>query len=36
MKVTTALDPDVVAAAKADGAGWQTRINGALRRLYGL
>ncbi len=36
VKVTIALDPDVVAAAKAGGAGWQTRINRELRRLYGL
>ncbi len=25
------LDPDIVAAFKAEGLGWQTRINAALR-----
>jgi uncharacterized protein (DUF4415 family) len=31
--VTLRLDRDVVEAFKADGAGWQTRINSALRRV---
>ena len=35
-QVTINLDPDVVEAAKAGGAGWQTRINAALRRHFGL
>jgi uncharacterized protein (DUF4415 family) len=30
--VSLRLDPDVVAAWKATGTGWQTRINDALRR----
>lgn len=29
--VSLRLDPDVLAAFKATGAGWQTRINDALR-----
>ena len=33
---TLRLDADVVAHFKADGAGWQTRINDALRRIAGL
>ena len=36
VKLTIGLDPDVVAAAKAEGAGWQTRINATLRRHHGL
>jgi uncharacterized protein (DUF4415 family) len=35
-QVTINLDPDVIEAAKAGGAGWQTRINAALRRHFGL
>jgi uncharacterized protein (DUF4415 family) len=35
-QVTINLDPDVVEAAKAGGTGWQTRINAALRRHFGL
>ena len=35
-QVTISLDPDVVEAAKAGGAGWQTRINAVLRRHFGL
>ena len=31
--VTLRLDPDVVAAFKADGPGWQTRINQALKKV---
>jgi uncharacterized protein (DUF4415 family) len=30
--VTLRLDPDVIDYFKAEGAGWQTRINAALRR----
>jgi len=33
--VTLRLDPDVLAAFKAGGKGWQTRINKALRRAAG-
>jgi uncharacterized protein (DUF4415 family) len=33
--VSLRLDPDVLAAFKATGAGWQTRINEALRRAAG-
>ena len=35
-RVTLYLDPDVLAALKADGKGWQTRANAALRRALGL
>jgi uncharacterized protein (DUF4415 family) len=31
--VTLRLDPDVVDAFKADGPGWQTRINQALKKV---
>ncbi|MFC5373931.1 BrnA antitoxin family protein [Brevundimonas faecalis] len=31
--VSLRLDPDVLDAFKATGAGWQTRINDALRKL---
>ena len=31
--VSLRLDPDVLAAFKATGTGWQTRINDALRRV---
>jgi uncharacterized protein (DUF4415 family) len=31
--VTLRLDPEVVAAFKADGPGWQTRINQALKKV---
>lgn len=34
--VTVRLDPDVVAAFKADGPGWQGRVNDALRRAKRL
>jgi uncharacterized protein (DUF4415 family) len=34
-KVTLRLDHDVVAAYKATGKGWQTRINEALRKAVG-
>ena len=33
---TLRLDPDVVSHFKATGAGWQTRINDALRKVAGL
>jgi uncharacterized protein (DUF4415 family) len=35
-RVTLYLDPDVLARLKADGKGWQTRANAALRRALGL
>jgi uncharacterized protein (DUF4415 family) len=31
--VTLRLDPEVLAAFKADGPGWQTRINQALKKV---
>lgn len=34
--VTLRLDPDVLAAFKADGEGWQSRINDALRKAKKL
>ena len=34
--VTLRLDPDVLAHFKADGDGWQTRMNDALRKAAGL
>ena len=34
--VSLRLDQDVVARFKADGPGWQTRINSALREAAGL
>ena len=34
--VTLRLDPDVVDRFKADGPGWQSRINAALRKAAGL
>lgn len=34
--VTLRLDPDVVAAFKASGTGWQTRVNDALRKAVRL
>ena len=36
VSTTIRLDPDVLAAFKADGPGWQTRINQALRKSIGL
>ena len=36
ISTTIRLDPDVLAAFKADGPGWQTRINQALRKSAGL
>lgn len=37
-KVSTPLrlDPDVIAAFRAGGPGWQSRINDALRKAAGL
>ncbi len=35
-RVTLYLDPDVIAALKAPGKGWQTRANAALRQALGL
>lgn len=32
LAVKLRLDPDILAAFKADGPGWQTRINAALRQ----
>ncbi|MFE0752733.1 BrnA antitoxin family protein [Inquilinus sp. NPDC058860] len=34
--VTLRLDPDVVEAFRAKGAGWQRRMNDALRKAAGL
>ena len=34
--VNIRLDPDVVAHFRAGGAGWQSRINAALRKVAGL
>ena len=36
VSTTIRLDPDVLASFKAEGAGWQSRINDALRRAAGL
>jgi uncharacterized protein (DUF4415 family) len=30
------LDPDIIAAFRAGGPGWQSRINDALRKAAGL
>ena len=35
-RVTLYLDPDIIARLKADGKGWQTRANAALRKSLGL
>ena len=35
-RVTLYLDPDILARLKADGKGWQTRANAALRRALAL
>jgi uncharacterized protein (DUF4415 family) len=35
-RVTLHLDPDVLARLKADGKGWQTRANAALRKALML
>lgn len=34
--VTLRLDPDVIEAFKADGPGWQSRVNDALRKVKRL
>lgn len=34
--VSLRLDPDVVAAFRADGPGWQSRMNEALRKVAGV
>lgn len=34
--MTLLLDPDVVAAYKSEGEGWQSRINAALRKAKKL
>ncbi len=36
VSTTIRLDPDVVEAFKAEGAGWQNRMNEALRKAAGL
>jgi uncharacterized protein (DUF4415 family) len=36
VSTTIRLDPDVIAAFKAHGAGWQSRINDALRKAAKL
>lgn len=36
VSTTIRLDPDVLEKFKADGPGWQSRINEALRRAAGL
>lgn len=36
VSTTIRLDPDVIAAFKAGGAGWQSRINDALRKVAEL
>ena len=35
-RVTLYLDPDVLARLRADGKGWQTRANSALRQALAL
>lgn len=35
-QISLRLDPDVIAAFKASGPGWQGRINDALRKAAGL
>ncbi len=36
VSTTIRLDPDVLVAFKAEGSGWQSRINTALRKAAGL
>ncbi len=36
VSTTIRLDPDVIEAFKAEGAGWQSRMNEALRKAAGL
>ncbi len=35
-RVTIMLDPDVIEHFKAEGRGWQIRVNAALRKAAGL
>lgn len=35
-RVSIMLDPDVIEHFKAEGKGWQTRVNAALRKAAGL
>lgn len=35
-QVALRIDPDVIDRFKADGAGWQSRMNEALRKAVGL
>jgi uncharacterized protein (DUF4415 family) len=35
-RVTIMLDPDVIEHFRAEGKGWQTRVNAALRKAAGL
>lgn len=36
VSTTLRLDPEVIAHFKAEGPGWQSRINAALRKVAGL
>lgn len=36
LRVNVMLDPDVVERLKAEGKGWQTRLNATLRQALGL
>ncbi len=36
VSTTIRLDADIIAAFKAEGSGWQSRINDALRKVAGL
>jgi uncharacterized protein (DUF4415 family) len=36
VSTTIRLDPDVLSVFKADGPGWQSRMNAALRKAAGL
>ncbi|MCY4479678.1 MAG: BrnA antitoxin family protein, partial [Rhodospirillales bacterium] len=36
VRTTLRLDPDVLAAFRSGGPGWQSRINEALRKAMGL
>lgn len=36
ISTTLRLDPDVVERFKADGPGWQSRMNAALRKAVGM
>ena len=35
-QATLRLDPDIIERFRADGPGWQSRINAALRKVAGL